>query len=114
MQRSAPHLRRGALLIRGPSWLTANGSRLCGASLRAAPRSGHERSALREHPHPAPTQASPSEQTRGGCRAQLLGLAEPKGHKHLVIILAAYLQGPALKSVLFEPGRAIKPMGCGV
>src|SRR6267378_2390589 len=28
-------LRRGAPLIRGPSWLTSNRSRLCGASLRA-------------------------------------------------------------------------------
>src|SRR6266852_2095102 len=43
MLRNAPPLRRGALLIRGPSYLATSGSRLCGASQSgAAPRPGHE------------------------------------------------------------------------
>src|ERR1700692_4877008 len=40
--RRAMDLRRGALLIRGPSVLEARGSRLCVASLRVASRPGHE------------------------------------------------------------------------
>src|SRR5258708_27716313 len=43
MLRSASQLRRGALLIRGPAVIVfAGGSRLCGASLRAAPRPEHD------------------------------------------------------------------------
>jgi len=43
MLRSAPLLRRGALLIRGPGAATwKRGSRLCGAAQSAAPRPGHE------------------------------------------------------------------------
>ena len=34
MLRSAPHLRRDALLIRGPSHSEVGGSRLCGAALK--------------------------------------------------------------------------------
>ncbi len=42
MLRSAPHLRRGALLIRGPSIFQARtGSRFCEAVLRTASRPGH-------------------------------------------------------------------------
>jgi len=38
MLRSAPRLRRGALLIRGPSSMRRSGSRLCGAARRALHR----------------------------------------------------------------------------
>jgi len=49
MLRSAPLLRRGALLVRGPSFRT-DGARLCGAALRAAPRPGHENAESKRGP----------------------------------------------------------------
>jgi len=60
MLRSAPFLRRGALLIRGPH-AAVHGSRLCGATLaRVAPRPGHDAAAtyfLRDNGKPGTLRA---------------------------------------------------------